>query len=204
MASITAREGSWEGGAPKGSIFYRTDRRSATLLWDGTGEEPDFETAITPLNSTHANYRWYAPWKTHTPLSTIMPSVLRKVFGRFRLCVPPRGEHGADKDLQPAQSVGRTQTPTPATEALVLELAEERARRVRLEQECQMTKVEANAFAEARTQKLEYEIREVRRLLEQRGEELGQKDASIQRLENEAIEVQAKVSQIGDGIGSDC
>jgi chromosome segregation ATPase len=89
-------------------------------------------------------------------------------------------------------------SPTPTSE---LELAEERAKCARLEKECQKAKVEADALAETNC-KLEDKIREDKELLEEREKEVGQKDASIQRLEKEANEMQAKVSQIRRGMGS--
>lgn len=101
------------------------------------------------------------------------------------------------RDIQLTPSAGRS--PTPPSVALELELAQQRTEHARLEREYQKTKAEAAGFADAKG-KLEDELREIKELLEVRGEEIGQKDASIHRLENE---VGAKVSQVGSRIGFD-
>lgn len=92
-------------------------------------------------------------------------------------------------------------TANTAIKELEFELAEERARRARVEQQYQIAKVEENGYTEARG-KSEDEVLEVRELLKKQEEELAHKDKIIQRLETEAIETQEKVGQVGKPMGS--
>ena len=83
--------------------------------------------------------------------------------------------------------------PTPAVQVLELELTEERAKRVRLEQEHWRAKAEADGFAKAK-RKLENVIREDKELLAAREKDLARKDVTIQQL-------QEKVSEARDTVG---
>ena len=89
-------------------------------------------------------------------------------------------------------------TPTPTIKALERELAEERAKCAKLEQECQKAKAEADASTEAKG-KLEDETRGAKELLAAQKKEIDRIHESIRELEEE---IQAQVSQVGRGIGS--
>ena len=120
-----------------------------------------------------------------------MPFNPRKVWDGFCSCVRLRSEKPAKEDGP---------TPTSALQVLESELAEERAKCARLEQEFQKARVEMDVFAEAK-EKVKGEIQELKELLETRGKEAGHKDASIHRLERDINEMQIKVSQVGRGTG---
>ena len=139
------------------------------------------------------------PTKTHIPLSTtsarIMP-ILKRVLRKLRFC-GPSGDEKASRDIKLTQTVRRS--PTPPSAASEVELAKQRTECARLEREYEKIKAKADVFADAKG-KLEDELREVKELLEARGKEIGQKDTSIQRLENE---MGTKVSRGGSGTGFD-
>ena len=120
-----------------------------------------------------------------------MPFNPRKVWEGFCSCVRLRGEKPAKEDGP---------TPTSALQVLESELAEERAKCARLEQEYQRARVEVDAFAEG-TGKLKDKIQKLEELLETRGKEAGHKDVSIRRLERDINEMQIKVSRVGRGTG---
>jgi len=121
-----------------------------------------------------------------------MVSILKRISKKIS-CVSSRGGNAVSRDMQPTQSVRRSQTPPSA--ALELELAKQRAECARLELEYQRTKAEADAFADVKG-KLEDELREVKELLEARGNEVGKKDTNIQQLESE---MKTKVGHVGGG-----
>ena len=123
-----------------------------------------------------------------------MVSSLKRVLGKLS-CVPSRGKNAVTREVQPTGSVRHS--PTPPSAALELELARQRTECARLEREYQRTKAEAGGLADV-NEKLENELREVKKLLEAQGKEVGQKDTTIQPLESE---METKVSQAGSGVG---
>jgi len=118
-----------------------------------------------------------------------MVSRLNKVL-RGLSCVSSRGEKAVSRDTQLTRSV--RQSPTQPSPPLELELTQQRAECARLERE-------ADGLAEAK-RKLEDELREVKELLEARGNEVSHEGADAQQLESET---ETKVSQVGGGIGFD-
>ena len=120
-------------------------------------------------------------FRHHLHSTNMAPGSKKRMF----FCIPlSSGKRKArNRDVPLAQSVKGTPTPTPAAGALEHELAEEKAKVTRLEQENERIKAEADETK----RKLEDELREVR-------EDLAGKNANVQRLEKVVSEMQTKVS----------
>jgi len=123
-----------------------------------------------------------------------MPLALRKIFTWHRPRVSLEHRKTAN-DIQLLRSLRGGPTPIPAVNVFGLELAEEKAKQARLEDEHRRIKAEDDAFTEEKG-KLEDEIRRVKESLEAREKELAHKDASLQRLERDMNVLQTKVSRV--------
>lgn len=128
-----------------------------------------------------------------------MPPVPKEPRNRSFLCIPlpPRRKKARNEEVQLKDGPA----PTPAVKTLEQQLTEERNRYARLEQDLQRARAEAETSAQAK-RKLEDEVRQVKELSETREKEVGQKDAKIRRLENDASGMREKVGQARGGIGS--
>ena len=112
-----------------------------------------------------------------------MPFSLRNIF-----CLGPGDDGPENEGTRPTEDPKPSPAPPLAANSLELELTEEKAKHVKLEQECEKAKVEVDTLAKARG-KLEDEFRK----------EVDRKDAVIQQLEKEVKDTQAKVSHVRSG-----
>jgi len=127
---------------------------------------------------------------------THMSLALKKVLGKLHFRVPPRRKKTANENIQLVQDARGGPTPTPAVDALELELAEERVKRARLEDEYQRAQAKATEVK----RKLEDEIHQVKELLEARERDEARKDASLQRLDEAMNEMHTQVCQVENGV----
>jgi len=122
--------------------------------------------------------------------------------GCFSLRIPLfRRRKVPKEEVRLAQTFRDGPTPTPAAEALELQLTEEKGKYARLEQELQRVAAETEAFTQAK-RKLENEARQAKEFSETREKEAEHKDAEIRRLEKDVGEMQKKVGQLGRGTSS--
>jgi len=128
-----------------------------------------------------------------------MSFALRKFFAWRRPRVPLEHRKTVNEDIKLVRGLRGGPTLTPAVDAFGLELAEERAKRARLEHEHRRIKAEVDAFAEEKG-KLEDEIQQVKESLKAREKDLAHRDASLQRLERDMSEAQTKVRRVEGGM----
>ena len=115
---------------------------------------------------------------------------------RTLFCIPlpsriprlPRRRKTTDEDIQ----LGRRVKPSPAVRELERELAEERTKYARLEEENRRLKAGRDEPV-GTNKKLEDELRQVKELLEAREKDSANKDARLRQLENE---IRSKVGRV--------
>jgi len=106
--------------------------------------------------------------------------------------------YGEGEGQDAPQDIGYTLHPTPVVGDSNAKLTEENSKRMKVEQEA---KAKADVLAKTK-RKLEGQVRDANRLLETQVQEMGQKDASIKRLEEDVKEMKIKVGQDGRRMGS--